>query len=759
MFFFNSAFAENLNIQSSNITLDKEKKLTIFEENVVAIDTQNNTFKTQYAEYDKSLNLLQSKGETTLLTSEGYFLEGKNLIFDNKKKIIKSNFSAVIKDLENNKIFLDKFEYSVEKKFFSSTGSIKILDTKNNSYNFTQFYLDEKKREILGTDIKAYLNDENFKINTKNKPRVFANTVKIKNSGSEFIKSIFTLCDYRKNDKCPPWSLQAKEMRHDQKKKTIYYENAVIKVYDIPIFYTPKLSHPDPTVKRRSGFLPPTFSDSKNLGSGFKIPYFWALSDDKDLTFSTKLFVSENPLFLGEYRQAFKSSNLIFDFGYTEGYKKTSKTKVGGNKSHFFSKFVKNFKGKNNSENSLELSLQDVSNDKYLKLYKIKSNLVEYQIDNLENSFNFTHTNDDLFLGFQASAFETLKESYNDKYEYILPDVILDKNLFSSNKFGTADFKSNLKVHNYDTNKFTKFLTNDIDWKFKTFNLMPGLQSNILGKLKNVNYEVKNVDEYKKEPNSEIFGALGYLTELNLYKDTDNNSNHLLTPKLLFRYAPNHMRKENDGPRLNHLNIFNLDRLNTYNNFESGLSATLGFDYKIKNSPNDFNFSLGQIINEKENKNMPSSSSLDEKLSDVIGSTNLKINNKMELNYNFALDQNYNQFNYNEIGANFDLQPVQIDFSYLQEKEHIGSQEYFKSKAEISSSANGLFSFETKRNLITDSSEYYNLSYEYLNDCLRAGLIYRREFYNDSELEPENSLMFKITLTPFGNINSPSFNN
>ena len=87
MFFFNSAFAENLNIQSSNITLDKEKKLTIFEENVVAIDTQNNTFKTQYAEYDKSLNLLQSKGETTLLTSEGYFLEGKNLIFDNKKKL------------------------------------------------------------------------------------------------------------------------------------------------------------------------------------------------------------------------------------------------------------------------------------------------------------------------------------------------------------------------------------------------------------------------------------------------------------------------------------------------------------------------------------------------------------------------------------------------------------------------------------------------------------------------------------------------
>ena len=69
----------------------------------------------------------------------------------------------------------------------------------------------------------------------------------------------------------------------------------------------------------------------------------------------------------------------------------------------------------------------------------------------------------------------------------------------------------------------------------------------------------------------------------------------------------------------------------------------------------------------------------------------------------------------------------------------------------------GILSFETKRNLVKDSSEFYNLSYEYINDCLRAGLVYRREFYEDSELEPENSLMFKITLTPFGDIASPSF--
>ena len=68
------------------------------------------------------------------------------------------------------------------------------------------------------------------------------------------------------------------------------------------------------------------------------------------------------------------------------------------------------------------------------------------------------------------------------------------------------------------------------------------------------------------------------------------------------------------------------------------------------------------------------------------------------------------------------------------------------------------FTFSNKRNLITNSSEFYDLSYEYINDCLRAGLVYRREFYNDSELEAENSLMFKITLSSFGGLDSPGFN-
>ena len=65
-------------------------------------------------------------------------------------------------------------------------------------------------------------------------------------------------------------------------------------------------------------------------------------------------------------------------------------------------------------------------------------------------------------------------------------------------------------------------------------------------------------------------------------------------------------------------------------------------------------------------------------------------------------------------------------------------------------------SFSTKRNILTSSSEFYNLSYDYINDCLKAGIAFRREFYTDRDVEPNNSLMFTISIIPFADIKSPS---
>jgi LPS-assembly protein len=792
IFFSNFVVAENLSIQANNITIDKNKQKTIFRDNVIFVTKENKTIKgdyaeydrkngiiviknniklidqntnqilTDYAEYNENKKIFKSMGPTEVLTAEGYIVNSADIIMDNSKNSIVSNKKTIIKDIDGNKIFLENFEFLNKKNIFKSIGVVKVEDKLNNTFEFSQIYIDTKKKEILGTDLKAFVNDKNFKINPNNKPRIFANTANITNNKSSFSKSIFTLCDYRKNDKCPPWSIQSSRMLHDNIKKTIYYDNALVKVYDIPVFYFPKLSHPDPTVKRRSGFLPAAISSSKNLGPSVTVPYFFAVDKDKNFTLTSRLFSDENPLFLGEYHQALKNSNFYADFGYTKGYEKTSVTKKSGEKSHFFSKIVKNFKGTNNSENTFDISLQDVSNDKYLKLYKIESNLVDYNNDTLKNSIDFTHSNEDLFFGINATAFETLKESYNDKYEYIFPEIFLSKGLIKNN-LGNLDLKTNFKVNNYDTNKITKFLVNDFIWNSKKIFFDTGLfSSKILGNVKNINYEASNIDIYKSDLTNELHGALGLMSELNLQKDI-NKSIHSLTPKLLFRYAPGGMRKEQEenreyaGSRLDPVRAFSMNKVNNINNFEKGTSSTIGFDYKIKGKDKEFDFSVAQVISKKENKKMSSESSLDEKLSDLVASANYRLNDNISLNYDFAVDQNYSELNYNDLGLTYNFSNLNIDLNYLEEDKHIGNQEYLKTKIDFSANKNSLLSFETKRNLIKNSADFYNLSYEYINDCLRAGLVYRREFYNDSEIEPENSLMFKITLTPFGNIDSPTF--
>ena len=82
------------------------------------------------------------------------------------------------------------------------------------------------------------------------------------------------------------------------------------------------------------------------------------------------------------------------------------------------------------------------------------------------------------------------------------------------------------------------------------------------------------------------------------------------------------MRKEEDGYILDPSRAFDIDRLNNINNFETGNTATLGFDFNIKEKNIDkFNFSVTQIINEEENKKHNSKTSLDEKLSDLVGAS------------------------------------------------------------------------------------------------------------------------------------------
>ena len=410
--------AQELEINSSKVKYDNDAKITIFEGDVNSSDEKGNKLFAEYAEYNKLDKKIKTNGNTKIITSNGYEVISANVIFDNKKKIISSRNKTQIKDKDGNKILVDMFSYSTSTNIFFSKGNIKIFDINNNNYSFSEIYIDENVKKIVGSDVKAFLNDDKISSDGKNDPRLFANTMSLSENINTIEKGVFTFCKIREDEKCPPWTLQSKKIKHDLAKKTIYYDNVVLKVYDFPIFFAPKFSHPDPSVKRASGLLAPSLTNSTTVGSGFATPYFWNIAKDRDLTLTPKFYVAENPLLLAEYRQAFMSSFLIVDAGYTPGYKKKNNKKTDGGRAHFFSNFNKIFLNEQDRKSSLEINVEKVSNDTYLKVHNIDTSLADKNETVLENKLDFVYQDKDLFFGLAPSFFEDTTKHSNKRYEY-----------------------------------------------------------------------------------------------------------------------------------------------------------------------------------------------------------------------------------------------------------------------------------------------------------------------------------------------------
>ncbi len=120
-----------------------------------------------------------------------------------------------------------------------------------------------------------------------------------------FHNGVYTACEPCKDDptKPPKWQVKAARIIHDQGEKMLYFEDARLEFVGVPIAYFPYLSAPDPTVKRKTGVLTPSYSTSSIYGLGVTVPYYWALAPDYDFTFTPMITSKQGPLLQGEWRQ------------------------------------------------------------------------------------------------------------------------------------------------------------------------------------------------------------------------------------------------------------------------------------------------------------------------------------------------------------------------------------------------------------------------------------------------------------------------
>ena len=120
-----------------------------------------------------------------------------------------------------------------------------------------------------------------------------------------FENGVYTACAPCQDDpkKPPLWQVKGARIIHDQQEKMLYFETAQLEFFGVPLAYIPYFSTPDPTVKRKSGFLMPGFSEASAYGFGVDIPYYWAIAPDYDATFTPRITSKQGVLFQAEFRQ------------------------------------------------------------------------------------------------------------------------------------------------------------------------------------------------------------------------------------------------------------------------------------------------------------------------------------------------------------------------------------------------------------------------------------------------------------------------
>jgi len=164
------------------------------------------------------------------------------------------------------------------------------------------------------------------------------------------------------------------------------------------------------------------------------------------------------------------------------------------------------------------------------------------------------------------------------------------------------------------------------------------------------------------------------------------------------------------------------------------------------------------VFRDEENPDLPTRSTLNRKSSNIVGEMIFKPKNFFELTYDFSLDNDMQTLNYNLVDTTFSINNFVTSFEFLEKNNVIGDESYLTNKTTLSLTDNTSLAFNTRRNKQLGLNEYYDLIYEYKNDCLKAAVEYKKSYYEDGDLKPEEQIYFTLTVIPFGAINSPGIN-
>ena len=726
------------------------------------------TFSANKLTYSQDDNIIEATGNVVAKNQEGKQISSDKIIYNKKTQQLSTFGNSKFTDEKSGTLFAESFEYNLEKKIISAEKKVKFIDKEKNTYYFSKLNADDKFDEIIGFDINADLNKQNLKSGDKFnefiEPRFSGKSVSIKNNITIVKDARFTTCKKtNETDGCAYWNLNAGELIHDKEQKKITYKNASLDLNNVPVLYLPYFAHPDPTVKRESGFLPPTLANlGGDIGSTMKIPYFYPVSQSADFTVSPVYYFKQHPLLLGEYREKFKNGDISLEGGFTQGYKEVTTTKTDGSRHHLYGNLNLIFSDKILDQTILNAKVQQVNNPTYLRVNKInstndgfKKNLIKEDDTKLTNEINLNSFGKTENLNIKAATYRDISVTKNsDQYSYLLPELSYSKyNLFNDNNLS---LNSIFKSQNTNTNQNKSTFINNLDYSTQDFyNNNLGIGYKFLTKINNINY----YSDYKtpnQNLNSQINPVVGFDTSLPFAKINKDTEQYII-PRILTRYAPGKMTNATtNDTTLNTDNIFSMNRMNSDELIEKDLSFNLGADWiwqekKTNNKePVKATISVGQVLKLNKDLDMPTKSSLQKSNSDIVSKINYLSPKNFDVTLKSTFDNQLNHVYYNDFTFKKNFTSSEVNFNFYEKNSHIGNERYAKANVASYVTDSTKLKIESDRNLKTDLTNSHKLGIENENECIKYGFYLQKNYSADKDLKPATSVYFGVTLLPFG---------
>lgn len=227
-------------------------------------------------------------------------IEADTLIYDNERNTVTAEGGVQI-DYDGSKLVADRVVYDRGTSRLIAVGGVEIIDRDGNRITANQIDITDDFRDGFVEALRVETADKTY----------FAADSAEREGGqvTTFNRGVYTACApcEENPEKAPIWRIKGKKIVWDGKKKTVKYYGARFELFGMPIAYLPYFVTADPTVKRKSGFLIPSVTTSERLGTGIKVPYYFALSPTYDLTVSPTYYTNQGFLAEAEWRQRFNN--------------------------------------------------------------------------------------------------------------------------------------------------------------------------------------------------------------------------------------------------------------------------------------------------------------------------------------------------------------------------------------------------------------------------------------------------------------------